>query len=161
MTERLGYVGPISVKPLAKNMRMVLVNRAEPLTRRACPIHLDVERDHTIELGVGPSGYDVAVQGPNRFWFEATGSAAGAAAEIEVGSHRTSSAQRLQLVLTVSGLAYTDRSEQITLRGHQRRVVPWPTDQGWYDVEVLSPDDDSFRRRLTGHQENGRDSVTP
>ena len=35
MTGRLGYVRPISAKPLAANMRMVPVNKAEPLTCRA------------------------------------------------------------------------------------------------------------------------------
>jgi phospholipase C len=38
-------------------------------------------------------------------------------------------------------------------------VPPWPTDHGWYDVEVTCPDDDAFRR-LTGRVETGRDSVT-
>ncbi len=36
----------------------------------------------------------------------------------------------------------------------------WPTDQGWYDVEVTTAEDPTYRRRLSGHLETGRPSIT-
>jgi phospholipase C len=40
------------------------------------------------------------------------------------------------------------------------RAITWPTDRGWYDVEVTAPQDATFRRRLTGRLETGRPTVT-
>jgi phospholipase C len=38
----------------------------------------------------------------------------------------------------------------------------WVADDadGWYDVEITLAGSDSFRRRLTGHIENGQPSTT-
>ena len=38
--------------------------------------------------------------------------------------------------------------------------APGPEMGGWYDVEVSSDTDKSFTRRLSGHLENGKASVT-
>ncbi|EQD83882.1 hypothetical protein N599_22980 [Saccharopolyspora erythraea D] len=40
------------------------------------------------------------------------------------------------------------------------QTVEWPTDQGWYDVEVTAAQDRTFRRRITGRVENGAAGVT-
>ena len=92
----------------------------------ALPVHVDVERVHTEELGVTAGAYDVAVQGPNRFWYELAGDPAGAAAGVEVGSDDDASSRRLHLeldnhgnrevTLSVRGLAYSDRTEVVTVR---------------------------------------------
>ena len=136
----------------------------------ALPLHLDIERDHTEALGVSGGGYDIAVQGPNRFWYEPSGDANAAAAGIEVGTEGEGFSRRLHIelanhgdrsvTLSVRGHAYSDRIEEVTARPRQRRRLSWTTDQGWYDVEVTTPADPSFRRRLTGRLEDGRPGVT-
>ncbi|NYH87857.1 phospholipase C [Actinopolymorpha rutila] len=35
-------------------------------------------------------------------------------------------------------------------------MVDWPTDDGWYDIEVQAVEDPTFRRRLVGRIEDGR-----
>ena len=46
------------------------------------------------------------------------------------------------------------------MRGWQSCPMFWPTDSGWYDVEVTTDDDPTYRRRLSGHLETGRPSIT-
>ena len=62
MTGRLGYVRPISVKPLAKNVRMVPVNSAEPLTRRRVQqvgVHrMSLDGGCAVSSGVSYSGVE-------------------------------------------------------------------------------------------------------
>ncbi|MGH3861795.1 phospholipase domain-containing protein [Actinokineospora sp.] len=38
--------------------------------------------------------------------------------------------------------------------------LAWPTDGGWYDVEVTAAEDSTFHRRLTGRVEDGAPGVT-
>ncbi len=144
------------------------IYRYEGIT--AQPVHVDVERAHTEELAVAAGGYDVAVQGPNRFWYELAGDPAGAAAGVEVASDDASSVRRLHLELanhgnrevklSVRGLAYSDRTDVLTVKRRQRRRISWTTDRGWYDIEITAPADPAFRRRLTGHLEDGRPGLT-
>jgi len=133
------------------------------------PAHFDVrgERVETIDLS-GP--YELAVQGPNRFWVELAGSTAGAAAgvDVRVGTVAGRSSIELLLVntsskpiaLQVKARGYLTRTVRVELRGKQTRAVTWPTDHGWYDVEVTSAEDTTYRRRLTGRVENGRPGQT-
>ncbi len=45
--------------------------------------------------------------------------------------------------------------------GRGRTVVHSAADaHGWYDLDVTVDGDDTFRRRLMGHIENGRASVS-
>jgi phospholipase C len=53
-----------------------------------------------------------------------------------------------------------DQAVPQQVRGKQTRELSWPTDHGWYDVEVTAAEDTSYRRRLTGHLETGKPSVT-
>jgi phospholipase C len=64
--------------------------------------------------------------------------------------------------LTVKLIArnYTSKTTTVELRGKQSRPMFWPTDSGWYDVEVTTPDDPAYRRRLIGHLETGKPSIT-
>ncbi len=41
-------------------------------------------------------------------------------------------------------------------------VLTWVTEdaQGWYDLDLSVAEDPSFRRRLMGHIENGRPSIS-
>jgi len=131
------------------------------------PAHLDVRRSHVESIAVdGP--FELAVQGPNRFWAELAGSADGPAAGLDVRVDRHGDGLELELVntsrkpLTVKAKArgYGSKTVTVELRGKQTRTLSWPTDHGWYDVEVTTPDDTSYRRRLTGHLEIGKPSIT-
>ncbi|GAA0605391.1 phospholipase C, phosphocholine-specific [Kribbella sandramycini] len=131
------------------------------------PAHLDVRREHTEAIAVdGP--YEFAVQGPNRFWAELAGSTDGLAAGLDVQTCQRGNSLELALVntsrkpltLKLKARGYGSKAVTVTLRGKQSREVPWPTDTGWYDVEVTVVEDTTYRRRLSGHLETGRASVT-
>lgn len=67
---------------------------------------------------------------------------------------------RTDLTFTLRALGYGERRRTITVRPGQSRRVNWHTRQGWYDVEIKVAEDQAFRRRLMGHLENGRPSVS-
>ncbi|MEU1025162.1 phospholipase domain-containing protein, partial [Streptomyces sp. NPDC005904] len=75
---------------------------------------------------------------------------------------------RRELVFTVKPLGYVDeddirrRTRTVRVKAGGSRTVAWHTDDehGWYDVEVTADRDTAFRRRLMGHIENGRTSVS-
>ncbi|MFD7158734.1 phosphocholine-specific phospholipase C [Kribbella sp. NPDC059898] len=141
------------------------------------PTHYDVHHEATartpgdtptlVEIPVdGP--FELAVQGPNRFWVEVAGSSAGVAAGLDVRIENRAGALQIHLVntsrkqLTVKLKArdYTEKATTLELRGKQSCPLFWPTDHGWYDVEVTTPDDPTYRRRLTGHLETGKPGLT-
>ncbi|GAB3399154.1 phospholipase C, phosphocholine-specific [Flindersiella endophytica] len=135
------------------------------------PRHLDVRGEHVEPIQTRAEGYRLAVQGPNRFWYELSGSASGAAAGVDVragGEPRRDG--RIELTLTNAGdepvtlrlraLAYGTRTETVELGASRSRTISWPASHGWYDLEVLAPQDPSFRRRLTARAENGAPGVT-
>jgi phospholipase C len=134
----------------------------------ALPKHVDVRRRHTERLRVA-GGYRLAIQGPNRFWYELAGSRLGAAARVDVRA-RAVHRGRLQLELENGGgahvrlrlaaLAYGRRDLTVRLRPRETRTVSWETDGGWYDLEVTAREDAAFHRRLTGRVEDGRPGVT-
>ncbi|MGW1347243.1 phosphocholine-specific phospholipase C [Kribbella sp. NPDC002412] len=131
------------------------------------PQHVDVRRDRVESIAVdGP--YEFAVQGPNRFWAELAGTADGAAAGLDVRAKQDGKSLELLLVntsrkpltLKVNARGYGSKTVTVELRGKQTRELDWPTDHGWYDVEVTTAEDTSYRRRLTGHLETGNPSIT-
>lgn len=118
-----------------------------------------------------PQGHwDLAVQGPNHFWYELAGSLTGSAAGIDVRQSTLPRRTSLRLTLVNAGsssvdlrlrpLAYAGKPQRMTLGPGGRRELTWPTDHGWYDVEVTAAGDDTFRRRVTGRVETGRATVT-
>jgi phospholipase C len=122
------------------------------------PLHVDAEARAVARIPVGPA-YELVVQGPNRFWYELSGSTAGPAVDVlfRGGTLELVNHGRATVTLRVHALRYSNRSTTIRLRGGQRRSLDWATDRGWYDLEVTAPD---FRRRLTGRVEDGRSGVT-
>lgn len=65
------------------------------------------------------------------------------------------------VVLRARAIGYApDESEDVQVPAGGVAGLDWPTDQGWYDVEVTTAQDPSFRRRVTGRVENGAPGVT-
>jgi phospholipase C len=137
------------------------------------PVHFDVHGCTDTELALAGDAYDVTVSGPNRFVREFAGTQSGAAGSLLVTSDVPRRARRLTLTLVncsdatldvaISPLAYSDdEPRQLRLRPGRERRVTWSTadTEGWYDLEITAAQDPSFRRRLLGHLENGRPSVT-
>lgn len=132
------------------------------------PLHRTVATTHVERITVPNDGYRLAVQGPNRFWYELAGSTSTPAAGVDVRTRQTPHALLLELAnngaapvtLTVRALRYGTRTLTVRLRPGQQRALPWDTDRGWYDVEVTATADPVFRRRLTGRAEDGRPGVT-
>ncbi len=134
------------------------------------PVSVPVRGRKRLRVAPVGGGWDLLVQGPQRFWCEIAGTLDGRAAGVDVrsGTIRTRSSLRIDLVnegrdsvtLVVEPRAYQGRRRTVRLKGRGEASLVWPTDRGWYDVEVTSPDDATFRRRLTGRVETGRPSVT-
>ncbi|WP_432949005.1 phosphocholine-specific phospholipase C [Kribbella sp. CA-253562] len=133
----------------------------------AAPEHLDVRSASVLPIDVsGP--FEIAVQGPNRFWVELAGTTEGLAAGLDVRLEIAGGTLHVELVnhgtkpLTVKlkATGYGSRTVTQQLRGKQTKSLPWATDRGWYDLEVTTAEDSTYRRRLTGHVETGRPGVT-
>jgi phospholipase C len=147
------------------------------------PVHLDVDPETVEGVDVPFPGvfYDVTVLGPNRFLRDFAGSRDGLGASVQVRSSidvapardATTRSRLLTITLgnageepvevTVRHLAYADASPATaTIEPEGVRDVAVATDQadGWYDVEITVATDPSFRRRLTGHLEDGLPSVS-
>ncbi|MFI1394779.1 phosphocholine-specific phospholipase C [Streptomyces sp. NPDC020681] len=141
----------------------------------AVPQHKDVRGKAQWSVPLTGDAYRFTITGPNGFRREFAGSAKGAA---EVTTRIDHHDRDLHLVLrndggmtvtfTVRPLAYVDDQDladwtrSITVKpGRSRTVVHSAADaDGWYDIEVTADRDAAFRRRLMGHIENGRPSVS-
>ncbi|MFV0127635.1 phosphocholine-specific phospholipase C [Streptomyces sp. HMX112] len=137
------------------------------------PQHRDVKGTARWTVPLTGGAYRFTITGPNGFRREFAGRAEGGA---EVTSRVDHDDRDLHLTLssigdqpvtfTVRPLGYVDEADladwtrTITVKaGRSRTVVHSAADaHGWYDVEVTG--DDGFRRRLMGHVENGRPSVS-
>jgi phospholipase C len=136
-----------------------------PVRRRAC----GTRTPRRGRRGFGFRRRQRAVRGRStRSWAELAGSADGVAAGLDVRLRISRGSLSLELAnhsskpLTVKlkSLGYGTRTIKQDLRGKQTRSLTWPTDRGWYDVEITTPEDPTYRRRLTGHLESGRPSIT-
>lgn len=123
------------------------------------PQHLTIEPGGTKRVSV-PVGetWDVVVQGPDRFWYEARGSQSGSAAGVDVtpliDRHKLritvgNDAERTAKVQLISR-AYEGGKRSVKVRAGSEAEVPWPLDHGWFDVEVTCENDPTFIRRVTG-----------
>lgn len=117
--------------------------------------------------------YRFTVTGPNGFRREFAGTGRGAAAAVLTGTRIDARRQELHLTLTNPGrtdltftlepLAYADTAPRTVKvkAGRSRTVAHQARDaHGWYDLGLSAAEDPSFHRRLMGHVENGRESVT-
>jgi len=143
------------------------------------PQHRDVKGAARCTVPVNGSAYRFTVTGPNGFRREFAGPAeGGATAGAEVASRIDAHERDLHLTLrnngrttltfTVRPLGYVDAADlrdwtrTIKVKpGRDRTVVHSAADaHGWYDLEVTVDGAGAFRRRLMGHIENGRPSVS-
>ncbi|MEU0300981.1 phosphocholine-specific phospholipase C [Streptomyces sp. NPDC006175] len=139
------------------------------------PQHRDVRGTARWSVPLTGEAYRFTVTGPNGFRREFEGASDGGA---ELASRIDAHERDLHLTLrnngrrtltyTVRPLGYVDeddlrdwtRTVQVK-PGRSRTVVHSAADaHGWYDIEVTADEAGSFRRRLMGHIENGRASVT-
>lgn len=123
----------------------------------------------TTRLPVPTGGWDIAVQGPNRFWYEAAGSVTGTANRVDVRTRPLKQgAIELRLINDGDSVVTLDlrssepdgAAETAELEPGQVKLVSWRTDHGWFDVVATAREDGSFRRRVTGRVETGRAGFT-
>ncbi|NED11940.1 phospholipase C, phosphocholine-specific [Streptomyces sp. SID9124] len=139
------------------------------------PQHQDVRGDGHWTVPLTGESYRFTVTGPNGFRREFEGPADGGA---EVTSRIDARDRDLHLTLRNNGrrtltflvrpLGYVDEADlrnwtrHVTVKpGRSRTVVHSAADaHGWYDLAVTAEGESGFRRRLMGHIENGRASVS-
>jgi phospholipase C len=139
----------------------------------ATPRHVDVERAETLRVKLTGRAYRLVVTGPGGFLREFAGEVAEGAS---VASAIRGRDRRLSLALTnpgpkpitfiVTPNAYATgveaRPQTVTVPGRRTERFGWATAaaHGWYDLTVTVAEDCAFSRRLIGHIQNGRASVT-
>ncbi|WP_405998318.1 phosphocholine-specific phospholipase C [Streptomyces sp. NBC_00829] len=139
------------------------------------PQHKDVRGRAHWSVPLTGDTYRFTITGPNGFRREFAGNKHGSA---EVSSSIDHHDRDLHLTLcnegtkpvtfTVRPLAYVDEADLddwtrvVTVKpGRSRSVVHSAADaHGWYDIEVTANSEPTFSRRLMGHIENGRASVS-
>lgn len=142
------------------------------------PLHRDVapRRRKQVRVRVPGDSYRFAVTGPNGFRREFEGSAAGPAAEAKVSSHIDPDRREIHLTVVNEGpralrftcepVAYGEGGDAeprvLRVESGSTRTFAHGTRaaEGWYDLVLTADEDDAFRRRLTGHIENGEESIT-
>ncbi|MEV8019361.1 phosphocholine-specific phospholipase C [Streptomyces sp. NPDC086554] len=137
------------------------------------PLHQDVVREGSWTVPVAKDAYAFTITGPNGFRREFAGGKDGSAQLASAITRREihltlANRGREELVFTVKPLGYVDeadvrsRTRTVRVKAGSSRTVAWPTgdEHGWYDVEITAAGEPAFRRRLMGHIENGRASVS-
>jgi phospholipase C len=143
------------------------------------PLHQDVVRKGSWTVPVTKDAYDFTVTGPNGFRREFAGGKEGRAQLASAITRRElhlTLANRggkdgkggKDLVFTVRPLGYVEerrgksRTRVVRVKAGSSRTIAWHTgdEHGWYDVEVTAAGEPAFRRRLMGHIEDGRASVS-
>ncbi|MGW3496004.1 phosphocholine-specific phospholipase C [Streptomyces sp. NPDC001020] len=125
----------------------------------AIPQHYDVVSDAAVTVPVRDGAYDFVVTGPNGFrrefqgrtdfGFDVTTTVDARTRLLRIGLHNTGNTTR---TLTVGRRTVVVRPGRTVTVVHDTNEA-----HGWYDIEVTC---DGFRRRLLGHVENGRPSVS-
>ena len=59
------------------------------------------------------------------------------------------------IMLRLRSLGYVVHEQQVRIAAGGAQPLQWPSDQGWYDVEITTPQDTTYRRRITGRAGNG------
>ncbi|MFI1155357.1 phosphocholine-specific phospholipase C [Streptomyces sioyaensis] len=137
------------------------------------PQHREVRGESEWDVPVKGGTYRFTVTGPNGFRREFAGTAQGAAAAVGIATRIDAGRRTLHLTLTNPGradltctlkpLAYADAAPRtVTVQAGAVRPLAYDTRDahGWYDLGLTVAEDASFHRRLMGHVEDGRESVT-
>ena len=140
------------------------------------PQHKDVRGKAQWSVPLTKDAYRFTITGPNGFRREFAGSAGGAARGRPRPSTTTTAICTSPCATTAASRSpspsgrwptstrptSSDWTRTITVKpGRSRTVVHSAADaHGWYDIEVTADRDAGFRRRLMGHIENGRASVS-
>ncbi|MFF7716952.1 phosphocholine-specific phospholipase C [Streptomyces sp. NPDC007988] len=140
------------------------------------PQHQDVKGTGQWAVPLAGDSYRFTITGPNGFRREFAGPAASPGAEVtsRIDHHDRDLHLTFRnggdrpVTFTLRPLGYVDEEDlgdwtrEVTVRpGRSRSLVHSAADaHGWYDVEVTTDDGSGFRRRLMGHIENGRPSVS-
>ncbi|MER7395652.1 phospholipase C, phosphocholine-specific [Streptomyces sp. NPDC000151] len=168
--------------PAAGHFRLALRNTGAaaahlalyPYAREyATPQHRDVRGKAGWDVPVREQAYDFHLTGPNGFRREFAGTGAGAAAGLKVSTHLDAGRREIHLTLvnggdggltvTLAPLAYSGAAPRtVKLPAGRTRTLAHSADRdhGWYDLNVTVTEDETFRRRLMGHIENGAESIT-
>jgi phospholipase C len=59
------------------------------------------------------------------------------------------------VTLLVKPLAYKGNAQRVRVGAGRTMELTWPTDKGWYDLQVTALEDCAVRHRLTGRVETG------
>ncbi|MEU6033883.1 phosphocholine-specific phospholipase C [Actinomadura sp. NPDC047616] len=169
----LPYQPEASARVTGRTLRVDLANRGSESVHFALypyagefphPRHFDVSRTERADIPLNGDAYDLTLIGPNGFRREFAGSVRDTAevtstpgADLRITLRNTG---RTALTFRLAALAYGNRRREITVPAGQSRTVNWHTRRGWYDVEITIRGEKTFRRRLMGHVENGRPSVS-
>ncbi|MBX6383410.1 MAG: phospholipase C, phosphocholine-specific [Microbispora sp.] len=139
-----GYLGEV-----AKPMHFDVLGAAEEVVYFPCPT------------------YDLVLVGPNGFRREFRG---GTADPVEVTSAIDAAARTVVIdvanrgdfpaEVSVTPLAYGGAARTVRIGPKDAARVEWHAPTGWYDLMIGVVGHDAFARRLMGHIENGRPSVT-
>lgn len=132
------------------------------------PVHVDVVDEATVDVPLAEGLYDVSVAGPNRFLREFAGAGELADVSSAIGEEKRDLAVTVvnrgesPLDVSVAALAYGNAAGGATIEPGAESAHVWSTESadGWYDVEITLAGSTTFRRRLTGHIENGEPSIT-
>jgi phospholipase C len=121
-------------------------------------------------LATNAGAYDLSVYGPNGFYRSFQGNLAGrallavSAAYDVVGNavsvNVTNQGTKTSVVIIVNG--YTGETVVEQVAGGQTLSKFWPLKSsfGWYDLTVRVEGDATFKRRLGGHVETGKNSMS-
>jgi phospholipase C len=111
-------------------------------------------------------GYDVEVHGPNGFFRKLTGNAAGPALAVTTARQThggssllvTNAGPKVRIVVS-DNLSHRQRVHDLGT-GQALHVELGPGTHGWYDVSVTTASDAAYLRRLAGHVETGKASIS-
>jgi len=64
------------------------------------------------------------------------------------------------VTLTLESLQYVSCRQTHVVRPGQPRTLRWPSLHGWHDIQIVTSEDVTSRRRLTGRVEDGRVGIS-
>lgn len=131
------------------------------------PIHRVVKGSDKGTIPLTRGAYDVALRGPDRFVVDMAGTAAGAAAGLDMSVVQRRGRRDADVVLsnhgrrpvtvTLTDESYGGRSVRVRVRAGEVRRMPWILSDGWYDVSATVREDATYQRRFTGRLAGRRD----